>query len=285
MELFTLGEGHYSESDVKEAARAFTGWSIDPDRGEFLLRPAQHDDGEKTVLGRTGALHGEDVLDILLAHPRTAEHIVEKLWREFVSPDPDTVAVKGIARAFRDSAYDIKVALRAILTSDAFYAPEHRAVLVKSPVELVIGALRQFEFTTGDMLPFAFAVARFGQNLFAPPNVKGWPGGTVWINSTTLLGRKQLLERLFNAQDLPPPAMAARETAMSAQDTRRARIQRAMAEVRFDAETWFDRSNARSGEALQRMVLAAAPGHTAPAGVDGLDALRLLTQDPVYQLK
>src|SRR5688572_7636883 len=201
MELFTLGEGHYGEQDVKEAARAFTGWSIDVDRGEFLFRGPQHDEGVKTVLGRSGNLGGDDVLKILLAHPRTAEHIVEKLWREFVSPTPDGAEVKRIARRFRDSGYDVQVALRTLLTSDAFYAQQNRATLIKSPVELVVGTLRQFRFSTGEMLPFAFTVAQLGQNLFAPPNVKGWPGGDAWINSTTLLARKQLLERLFREDD------------------------------------------------------------------------------------
>ena len=176
MELFTLGEGHYTEQDVKEAARAFTGWSIDPQTGEFMFRRAQHDDGVKTVLGRQGNLRGEDVLDILLAHPRTAEHVVEKLWREFVSMRPDPAEVARVARLYRESGYETAVALKALLTSEAFYAPENRAALIKSPVDLVVGTLRQFSFATGDMLPFAFTLAQLGQNLFAPPNVKGWPG-------------------------------------------------------------------------------------------------------------
>ena len=97
MELFTLGEGHYSESDVKEAARAFTGWSLDRESGEFVFRRAVHDDGSKTVLGKTGNFDGDDVLDILLAQPATAEFVSRKLWREFVSPEPDPAEVKRIA--------------------------------------------------------------------------------------------------------------------------------------------------------------------------------------------
>ena len=123
MELFTLGEGNYTEQDIKEAARAFTGWSLDRDTGQFVFRRFIHDDGSKTVLGRSGNLDGDQVLDILLAQPQTAEFITRKLWREFVSPDPDEAEVKRIARRFRDSRYDIKVALYALLTSDAFYAP------------------------------------------------------------------------------------------------------------------------------------------------------------------
>ena len=289
MELFTLGEGHYGEQDVKEAARAFTGWSIDLDRGEFLFRAPQHDDGIKTVLGRTGPLSGDDVLKILLAHPRTAEHVVEKLWREFVSPQPDPAEVKRIARRFRDSGYDIRAALHALLVSDAFYAGQSRATLVKSPVELVVGTLRQFRFTTGEMLPFAFTVSQLGQNLFAPPNVKGWPGGEAWINSTTLLARKQFLERIFREED---PAAVARSAAervnmkgAAAVDNGRERIARAMAELRFDPAPWFAQLLPADAGGVQRVLLAAAPASPLPAGVDGLQAVRLLTQDPVYQLK
>jgi uncharacterized protein (DUF1800 family) len=289
MELFTLGEGHYTERDVKEAARAFTGWSIDLDRGEYLFRRMQHDDGTKTFLGRTGNFGGDDVLKALLAHPRTAEHIVEKLWREFVSPAPDAAEVKRIARRFRDSGYDIQAALRAILVSDAFYAAENRAALVKSPVDLVVGTLRQFRFSTGEMLPFAFVVAQLGQNLFAPPNVKGWPGGEAWINSTTLLGRKQLLERLFRDDDEAsmagsPPAGRPGTKGIAAVNNGRERVRRAMAELRFDASRWFAQMPA-GADGLQRVILPAAPANGVPAGAEGLHAVRLLTQDPVYQLK
>jgi len=141
------------------------------------------------VLGKSGRFDGDDVLDILLARPETAEHVTAKLWREFVAPDVDTAEVRRIAARFRDSQYDIRVALEAILTSDAFYASEHRGVLVKSPVELVVGTLRVFDLKPGEAMPFAIAAAGMGQNLFSPPNVKGWPGGEVWINTTTLLAR------------------------------------------------------------------------------------------------
>jgi len=185
MELFTLGEGHYIEQDVKEAARAFTGWSLDRETGRYVFRPALHDYGVKTVLGRSGRFDGDDVLDILLARSETAEYVTAKLWREFVAADVDAAEVRRIATRFRESHYDIRVALREILTSDAFYAAGHRGVLVKSPVELVVGTLRVFELRPGQPLPFAIAAAGMGQNLFSPPNVKGWPGGETWINTTT----------------------------------------------------------------------------------------------------
>ena len=287
MELFTLGEGNYTERDIKEAARAFTGWSIDPDKGEFLFRPFAHDDGVKVVLWRTGNFDGDAVLDILLAQPQTAEFIVRKLWREFVSPEPDAADVQRIAAVFRDSRYDIRTALRTLLTSDAFYAPQYRATLVKSPVDLVVGTLRQFQFTTGDVQPFALAVAQLGQNLFSPPNVKGWPGGEAWINSTTLLARKQFLDRLFRAGEMRPAIVMAANVPPAKGgpvNEMRQRLLRAMAEVQFDSQRWLQQAG-REPEQLQRLVLAMAPQHPLPAGASGVDVLRRLTQDPVYQLK
>ncbi|MFM9970285.1 MAG: DUF1800 family protein, partial [Burkholderiales bacterium] len=203
MELFTLGEGHYREADIREAARAFTGWSIDPDSGDYLWRAPAHDSGEKTVLGKTGNFDGDAVLDILLSQPRTAEHIVEKLWREFISQKPDNTEVRRIAAAFRAARYDIKVALRELLGSRAFWAIDNRATLFKSPADLVVGTFRQFEIPVADATPLALLMAGLGQNLFSPPNVKGWPGGTRWINSSTLLARKQFIERVFTNEDGP----------------------------------------------------------------------------------
>ena len=200
MELFTLGEGHYTEHDVKEAARAFTGWSIEPDTGEFRWRPFAHDNGNKTVLGVSGNLDGDAVLDILLAQPQTAEFVVRKLWREFVSPAPDESETRRIARRFRDSGYDMRVALREIFGSRAFWAAENRLALVKSPVDWVLGTLNSLEVEPPESQHLAIALRQLGQDLFAPPNVKGWPGGETWINSSTLLQRKQLAERLLRRE-------------------------------------------------------------------------------------
>ncbi len=290
MELFTLGEGNYGERDIKEAARAFTGWSLDPDTGTFMLRPYIHDDGVKTVLGRTGDLDGDGVLDILLAQPATAEFIVTKLWREFVSPVPEPAEVKRIARMFRDNRYNIKVALRALLTADAFYAPQNRAALIKSPVELIVGTMRQFRFETGEVIPFVLASRQLGQDLFAPPNVKGWPGGEAWINSATLLQRKQLLERLFRAQEIREPLM---EMSRNAGDNIKGigkvadgkqRLARAMLDIHFDGEKWL--SQYRPGDPqVVKVVLAADPVNPQVAGASGADLLRQLVLDPVYQLK
>ncbi|MEP6941909.1 MAG: DUF1800 domain-containing protein [Betaproteobacteria bacterium] len=315
MELFTLGEGHYGEQDVKEAARAFTGWSLDRSTGQFVFRPLLHDYGGKTVLASTGNFDGDEVLDILLAQPQTAEFITRKLWREFVSSEPDPAEVKRVARVFRDSGYDIKVALHALLVSEAFYAADNRATLVKSPVDLVVGTLRQFDMKPGQTLPFAVAAAGMGQNLFSPPNVKGWPGQNAWINSSTLLARKQFLDRLVRADDgVPPreePAARMQPVAVDAmtpapkqailptgaQDPDKIReivfrrnMERALDRVAFDSASWFaqlgvtPQSNARS-QAATRMLLATAPQIAPDPDIASAALVRALVLDVSYQLK
>ena len=288
MELFTLGEGQYAEADVKDAARAFTGWGIDQDTGQFVFRAAAHDDGVKTVLGRTGAFDGDAVLDILLEQPQTAELIVAKLWREFVSPHPDRNEVARIARIFREQRYSIKAALRALLVSDAFYAPEHRAALIKSPVELIVGTLRQFGFETSTPTPFVAVSRRLGQDLFAPPNVKGWPGGELWINSSTLLARKQLLERLFRLAEAAPTAMAAggdgaapEPGAIAASAGER---DRGAMDAQFDGDKWLARFKAGDPPPV-RVVLPADPVSPVTTVATGSAMVRALVLDPVYQLK
>src|SRR5260221_11994162 len=164
MELFTLGEVRYTEQDVKEAARAFTGWSLDRETGQYLFRPGVHDTDSKTVLGRSGDLDGDAVLEILLAQPSTPDFVTAKLWREFVSPNPDPPAVARVRQSFRSSNFDVKVALRALLLSDAFWARENRGALVKSPVEFVVGTLRQLEVAPSSGLPFGLVSAGIGQN-------------------------------------------------------------------------------------------------------------------------
>ena len=203
MELFTLGEasqgGGYTEQDIKEAARAFTGWSIERDDFSFRLRPGFHDDGSKTVLGRSGNFDGDAVLDVILEQPAAARFITAKLWKEFVSPMPDMVAVARIAQRLQAGGWDIGGAVRELLMTDAFWDAGNRGSLIKSPVDLVVGTVRQFGFIYTDVMPFALKSAQLGQNLLVPPNVKGWPGYTDWINATSLLERKRFTEQLFRA--------------------------------------------------------------------------------------
>ena len=206
MELFTLGEasqgGGYTEQDIKEVARAFTGWSVEREDFTFKFRRPAHDTGSKTVLGRTGMFDGGDVINIMLTQPACGQFIVTKLWQEFVSPMPDAKEVKRIAQRFSQNNYAISGAMVDLLTTQAFWDASNRGSLIKSPVDLVVGAVRQFGFSYSDVMPFVLKTAQLGQNLLMPPNVKGWPGHTDWINTTTLLERKRYTEQLFRTVEL-----------------------------------------------------------------------------------
>ncbi len=204
LELFTLGEGHYSEADIKAAARAFTGRTIDRETGGFVDRPQRHDDGEKTFLGRTGRFGGDEIVDILLAHPRTAETIVEKMWREFVSLKPDTAEIRRLAASFRSGGYEIRPLLRSLLLSRAFRDPGNRGSLIKSPVELIVGTVRVLGLPVQEKTQLVRMMQGLGQVPFDPPNVKGWAGGESWITTYTLLLRQQFLRRIVEATTVAP---------------------------------------------------------------------------------
>jgi uncharacterized protein (DUF1800 family) len=290
MELFTLGEGNYSEQDIREAARAFTGWSIDLDSGDFRFRERQHDFDVKTVFGKSGNFNGDDVLDMLLLKPQAAEYITAKLWREFISPDPDKKEVKRLALIFRQNNYELKPLLRALFIADAFYAKENRAMLIKSPIELIVGTLHQFNFSTGELSPFLLVSRQLGQDIFNPPNVKGWPGGEVWINSATLLGRKQFLDRLFRSQEM---AKMQKDAAMVAKGFgagggRMARFAKSLSDIHFDSGPWFEQFEGvpeQKIERAQKLVLATQPLQPIKSANSGLDLIRQMVLDPVYQLK
>jgi uncharacterized protein (DUF1800 family) len=197
LELFTLGPGHYTERDIREAARAFTGW-VRPNgdqrpRGDFRFDPAQFDDGEKTFLGRTGRWEAADVVRITLEQPACAEFLCRKLYRFFVSEadEPSAELIRPLADALRTSGYELRPVLGMILRSQHFYAAAVRRQRIKGPVEFSAGLLRILEVPRADVRLLALAVAcdRQGQELFAPPNVRGWVGGRTWLNSTTMLER------------------------------------------------------------------------------------------------
>ncbi len=203
MELFSLGRGHYSEKDVQEAARAFTGWFVI--RDEFQVVPRQHDDAVKHVLGRSGQWTGDDIPGILLEQPACAEWICRKLFRQFISDShsPSEALLAPLARAFRESNYQIKVPVSRILRSRLFFDPIVRRRRVKSPVEVTVGTIRALEVLkpTVEAGAAAEACAAMGQSLYAPPSVAGWEGGPSWISSTTMLARANLALRLLSEDD------------------------------------------------------------------------------------
>jgi uncharacterized protein (DUF1800 family) len=298
MELFTLGEGNYSERDVKEVARAFTGWSLDRETGQFMFRRSAHDYTDKTIFGKTGNFEGDQVIDLLLAKPETAQFITRKLWREFVSPTPDEAEVKRIAAIFKESGYNVAKLMRTMLISDVFYAADNRAALIKSPVEFVVGTLKTFDIEANNLRPFALTTAVLGQNLFAPPNVKGWPGGENWINTATLLQRKQMLDRLFRNEDRMEVAMRAMDEMAArngdpgpaGREGRTARMaERQMGGIRWNLDQWSNAYVAQRGASglqdMTRVVLAMAPQKSAELPEKPADWARQLVTDPAYQLK
>jgi uncharacterized protein (DUF1800 family) len=193
LELFTLGEGHYTEADVKAAARALSGWKIHSTSGTARFNPRRHDDGVKTFLGRTGPWGTDDIVAILLDQPRAADWVVEKLWIELISPQPNPTEVSRLAAVFRDNGYAIRPLLRALLTSDAFWADAHRGILIKSPIEIVVGTVRRFDLPDPNPRRLVALGTQMGQTLFEPPDVKGWPGQSAWIDTDRLLARERFL--------------------------------------------------------------------------------------------
>ena len=199
MELFTMGRGNYSENDIKEAARAFTGWHSNI-KGEFAFRRFQHDDGSKTVLGKTGNFSGEEVLDVLLEQKQTARYITQKIYRFFVNETVDNEKVDWLANRFYKNDYNIGQLMEDIFTSDWFYEEKNVGSKIKSPIELVAGIQRMIPMDLENEEALLIIQRLLGQLLFYPPNVAGWPGGKNWIDSSSLMVRMRL-PQLFNDTD------------------------------------------------------------------------------------
>lgn len=189
MELFTLGEGHYTEQDITEAARALTGWSYNRETQKFVDRPVLHDAGVKTVLGRTGPLNGRDVLAQIVAQPQAARFITAKLWNFFAGQPASSELTDVLAANFRQQGNNLKPFLRVLLRSEEFYDPALIRAQVKSPVQWLAGTIRMLESALPSPQLSGGLTRELGQDLFAPPNVKGWDGGLSWITTNTLLAR------------------------------------------------------------------------------------------------
>ena len=217
MELFTLGLGHYSESDVKEVARGLTGWTVTD--GAFREVPLRHDDGSKTILGKTGGWNGSDVVRIILEQPATAHRLALRICDELMGED-EIRPGRGSCAGDSLRAHDLDVGwgVAIVLRSRAFFADKNLGKRVQSPVEFVVGPVRMLELL--DPPPSTLVLAdwatRLGQDLFDPPNVGGWPGGRCWLSARSLIGRANYAAALVGAQgigrDLPlePIALARR---------------------------------------------------------------------------
>ena len=223
MELYTCGIGHYTEDDVKAAARAFSGWNLRG--GEFYFNARQHDNDPKTFLGRTGNWDGDDIVDILVAHPATATRLCTQLFTLFAYPDPEPAVIDALVKTYYTSGYDVRAVLGQIFRSQAFYSARARSAVIKCPVQYVIGSVKMLGLahtvpaTPADITPASdmaaaavgnnmatpgqqaqgrragglallpIAMRSMGQDLLEPPSVKGWDGGPAWINTATLLAR------------------------------------------------------------------------------------------------
>ncbi len=194
-ELFTLGEGNYTENDIKEAARALTGHTfVQSHNLAFRVISGQHDAGTKTIFGVTGKFSGHELVELILDQKKTAEFIATKFWRHYINEnDINESSIKQWARVFRDSDYDIGALFKELLQSEDFWAASNRHSIVKSPVDLVIGGARSLGDTTRDVKAMIRAMEEQGQSLFNPPNVAGWPGGEAWVTPGRLLKRLQWL--------------------------------------------------------------------------------------------
>jgi Protein of unknown function (DUF1800) len=200
MELFSLGIGNYTEKDIREAARAFTGWSIVGT--QVVFTDTDHDDGEKTVLGQKGKWKPDDIVRICLEQKSAPGFIVGKLYRflvsETVAPTPELL--EPLIVQFRKSNYDFGALVKTILTSNFFFSDTVYRTKVKSPVDYTLGMVRALEGKVG-ATPLSASLEQLGQNLFNPPSVKGWDGGTAWLNGQTLLFRQNLALALTSTED------------------------------------------------------------------------------------
>ncbi|MBN9122205.1 MAG: DUF1800 domain-containing protein [Planctomycetes bacterium] len=200
MELFALGIGNYTEADIRQAARAFTGYEIKEGKGAFNRRA--HDAGEKTVFGKSGTFTGEDIARLCLDHPACPRFIVRKLYKFLVSDTdvPPAELIDPLAEEYRESGFDTGKLVSTVLRSNLFFSPTAYRAKIKSPVEFAVGTVRALEGHAGT-LPLAEALEGLGQVLFAPPSVKGWDGGPAWLNAQTLLGRNNLALALTSTED------------------------------------------------------------------------------------
>ena len=219
LELFSLGVGNYTERDIREGARAFTGWTNDA--LEFEFDAEQHDFGEKTFLGRTGPFDGGDIIDIILEQPAAAEFIAAKLYRYFVREEIDDEVRAELGATFRDAGYELQPLLTRIFLSRDFYGAASYATQIKSPVQLVVSTYRKLGLTELPTIPdFNRLTAGLGQTLFNPPNVAGWAGGRTWVTPAIPCWSAATCS---GACCIPTPTGSGRRTGPSPASTRRSR--------------------------------------------------------------
>ena len=199
MELYTLGIGNYTEADVREAARAWTGVRLRRATGEVFVNAALHDSGTKTFLGRSGNFGGSDIVTIIFEQPAAARYFATKVLAFFVYSEPEPELVEAVATLLRKNNFVLAPVMRTLLSSNVFYSERAYRALVKSPVEFVVGTYQLFGIAQVEPMALA-ALRRMTQVLFYPPNVKGWPGGSAWLNSSTLLARENFANAVMTSK-------------------------------------------------------------------------------------
>ncbi len=214
LELFTIGVGNYTEGDVQEAARAFTGWGMNKE-GTFQIRRLFHDPGQKHFMGTTGRLNGYDIIDIVFSKRETAHHICNQLYRYFVNIKPNQEHIDQMAKVMFEADYDMIAVMYFMFTQDWFYDPVNVGTKIKSPIDLIVHAMKILKITFDSSNSMTFLQRGLGQVLFSPPNVAGWPGGRSWINNATMMLRLNMVnfllygKRFDHATTTPLEAMEA----------------------------------------------------------------------------
>lgn len=198
MELFSMGAGNYTEEDIREAARALTGYTFDRDSQTFRFAKSKHDDGEKTIFGNTGDWNGDQVVDMILQRPATSRFVAVKLFAFFAHDDPPQETIERMAGLIRAHDYKLAPVLSNLFMSDEFFGERAVHRQVKSPIQLVVGTYRALGVRETDFAAAYEAARNMGQDLFQPPNVRGWPGGRDWMNTRHLFARYNGMARLIN---------------------------------------------------------------------------------------
>jgi uncharacterized protein (DUF1800 family) len=198
MELFSLGEGNYTERDIKESARAFTGYSVDRDTQEFVFREKLHDKGTKHFFNRVGNFDGDDIVDIILARPQAPRFIAKKIWEFFCYQGPSDSLVDGLAGLLKSSNYEFRPLFKEIFTSEEFYSDRAVRKQIKSPIQWLVGSVLALQAELMPMRMINGVMRLLGQEVFEPPNVKGWDGGAAWITTASLLTRYNLANVMIN---------------------------------------------------------------------------------------
>lgn len=268
MELFTLGKGNYTEDDIKNSARAFTGWTTS--NGGFGYQTDKHDRGIKSFMGRSGEFDGWQIIDIIFEQPAAAMFIANKLWTYFAYENPEPEIVETLAQTLRAANYELRPVLRQMFTSEAFYSDRARGTQVKSPAQLVVQLCEDLNLEEAPYGLLTRATKSLGQDLFYPPNVKGWDGNREWINANTLLLRYNLPLQLAKGTNAAKAreemqSMSMQESMQETMQVKESGVSSMKAETNAEAMKKSLETYKQQAREELRKKLAALPGGEAKA--------------------